>query len=1145
MNDDTDDTDEWWATTSAMLFSPQDRAELISASSGGNTADFNDPAVDGAQQIDGQGQFDVREGIDDQSAGPLDERATEWFAAPGEDDWQPADSLPRRHHHVTAVLVAHDGATWLPAVLTTLAGQVRPPDAVVGVDTGSTDNSLTLLRASLGVDRVVQAPRTDGFGQAATAGLQHVGRVVVAASDEPAGELVQWVWLLHDDGAPDSSCLEALLNTADDNPSAAVLGPKILGWHDRRLLLEVGVSITGAGRRFTGLERREHDQGQHDGVRDVLAVSSAGMLVRREVWDRLGGFDVELPLFRDDLDFCWRAHRAGVRVIVATDAVLHHREASAHGRRDTDVAPRPHRADREAAVHVLLSHATILAGPFIALRLVLGSAMRSIAYLLGKDVAAARDEIVAVLDVALHPSRLKGSRHRGQATATEPASVAAHLRPRLAWQLRQGIEAAAGIATTSGTSLPNASVSALESGPSDDDAAYLAPQSTGRLRRLLMRPATVMAAALAMYAFAVTWQVWWGDGTLQGGALLPSPGGAGDLWSQYSQAWHDVGPGSSVAAAPYLMVIYPLAVLLLGKAWLAVNVLLLLAIPIAGWAVYFTLRGVVQSTAIRVWAGVAYALLPAMTGAVSAGRIGTTMAAILLPFVVRSCVRLVRRQGTFRRAAGTALLLTGLVACVPALWVIALILATVVTIAALRSSGRESIWMIRRMWFALLVPLVLLWPWTGRLFAHPVLLLFEPGVSGGSLADPDVTSLDVLLLHPGGPGMTPVLLSIGLVLAGFLAFMRRDRLTVVSAAWLVGLLGLLLAVLQTVVLVVPPGSSTVVRPWPGPATLVFGLALIGAAAYAADGLRARLSRVAFNLMQPVGAVVAVLAVAAPLLTAVLWAPGATDGLTKAPISAVPAFVAADAVSSQAPRTIVLREDDKGRVVYSMINAIGPELGDADVAPPADVWTPIDPLIADLASGRGGDEVAGLAAYGIRYILLASGTSASLIPILDGEPGLRRLSSASGEVLWRISGMTSRARIVSGAEETSIGVANGADLTAAPYLDQRLPDGTGARALVIGADADAGWRGVSVDQVTGELTSLSSVAASGMSSWSQSFQAPEGSDQVIVQFDQGSRTRWLWLQLIVLLVLVVLALPSRTIVELDPDVDAVDAGEIAS
>ncbi len=86
------------------------------------------------------------------------------------------------------------------------------------------------------------------------------------------------------------------------------------------MILEAGVTIDTAGRRITGVEPREVDQGQHDGDRDALAVGSAGMLVRRDVWDAVGGFDTDMALFREDVDFCWRVHAAGYRVRVITDA---------------------------------------------------------------------------------------------------------------------------------------------------------------------------------------------------------------------------------------------------------------------------------------------------------------------------------------------------------------------------------------------------------------------------------------------------------------------------------------------------------------------------------------------------------------------------------------------------------------------------------------------------------------------------------------------------------------------------------------------------------------------------------------------------------------------------------------------------------
>lgn len=1096
--------DAWWESTAALLFTAEDKAALAAETDTGALP------VLGAEPV-------------------LEERSTEWFNVEESFDDDADARLPRRHHHVTAVVVSHNGAVWLPAVLTTLAAQTRPPDAAVGVDTGSTDGSAALLRSSLGADRVVEAPADFGFGRAVQEGLDHVGAVHTAPSDEPVESLVQWVWLLHDDSAPDPSCLQALLDTADDVPTAGVLGPKILGWHDRRLLLEAGFSITGSGRRFTGLERREHDQGQHDGVRDVLAVSSAGMLVRREIWELLAGFDRELPLFRDDLDFCWRAHRAGARVVVATDAVLHHREAAAHGRRDGMGRMRPHREDREAAVHVLLAHATAFAAPFVALRLFFGSVLRSIGYLLGKDLRAARDEVAAVLDIALHPSRLTGSRTLVRVTATEPASVVRHLRPSWTMQLRHGVEIVAGVLTTSNAA-PSATVSAVESGPVDDTADYLDAAGSGWIRRALLRPSVFLVAALTLFSVIATRDLWLGGGALQGGALLPVPTGAGDLWAQYTQAWHDVGPGSSVPAAPYLVLIWAVAVVLLGKAWLAVNVLLLLAIPLAGWAAYFTLRGVVRSRWLRVWAAVAYALLPAITGAMSSGRLGTAMAAILLPFVARSFVRISRAQGTFRRAAGTALLLAALISCVPAAWPIAAILAIVTSIVGLRRNRAEAVAMLRRIWFAVLAPLVLLLPWTVEFIRHPSLLLFEPGVFSETINDPTINGLDVLLLHPGGPGMTPIWITAGIVLAGFLAIMRRDRYSIVLLIWAPALLALILGVVQTVVVVAPPSMVEPIRPWPGPATLMLGFAFIAAASIAADGLQARLSRTSFNLLQPIAAIVAILAILSPIASAIVWLPQAVGLLRNAPRSAVPAFVAADAVSPQAPRTLVLDQRPDGRVRYSLINGSGPVLGDAEVAPPADVWAPIDPLVAALASGRGGDEVEGLAAYGIRYVLLAAGSSDAVIPRIDSEPGLRRLSSAGGEVLWRVAGLTSRARIVAGDEGAALELADGENPASDPYLATTLPTGAGGRELIVGAVRDDGWRAVR----TSDGGVLAPVEASAPNAWSTAFAAPDGADDVRVWFDQDGRTRWLWWQLLVLVVLVVLALPSRRVEDVDPD-----------
>ena len=325
-----------------------------------------------------------------------------------------SSSNPQGQHVVTAVIVAHDGAAWLPRIAEALLGQTRPVQRVVAVDTGSRDRSGAVLAELLGRSVVFGMDRRTGYGAAVAQALRHraANTNVPGPAGLPSGERTEWIWLLHDDSEPDSDALEQLLRGAAEARGAAVLGPKVMDWSDRRVLLETGVTIDTAGRRITGIEPREVDQGQHDGDRDVLAVGSAGLLVRRDVWDQLGGFDQAMPLLRDDVDFCWRVHAAGHRVRVITDAVVYHLEATARNRRAPSAAPRPRRMDRHNALLTLLGNLPLRpALSALAGNLVL-SALRTLFFLLAKRPRAALDEFAAVGSVLGHPLRLLAARRR-------------------------------------------------------------------------------------------------------------------------------------------------------------------------------------------------------------------------------------------------------------------------------------------------------------------------------------------------------------------------------------------------------------------------------------------------------------------------------------------------------------------------------------------------------------------------------------------------------------------------------------------------------------------------------------------------------------------------------------------------------------
>lgn len=1045
---------------------------------------------------------------------------------------------------------------WLPAVLTVLAQQTRIPDHIIGVDNGSADDCGRLLDEALGSDRVVHLPRTKslvGFGAAVNAGLE----MAPAPVDHP--EVDEWLWLLHDDSAPDPDCLAVLLAAAEEHPRAAILGPKARGWHDRRLLLEVGFTITGAGRRFTGLDPREHDQGQHDNRSEVHAVGTAGMLIRREVFAQLGGFDPALPLYRDDLDLCWRAWRAEHEVRVVPAAVVHHREASYHGRREGSTrSGLGYRLDRRAALHVLLTEAPSWRLPLTALRLAFVSLIRSLLALLGKAPRRAADEVLSAGAVIAHPGRLRVARRQVRATSVLSSHDAVgEFRPGVATLTRQAVDTLSsafagsrgereGIPVTAG---------AMESGPGDD-AMDLYDDPTGTwLRRTLARPGVLLALILVVIAGVATRALWWGEGALIGGALLPAPAGAGDLMSYYLGAWHDVGPGTTTPAPPWLALLAALAFFLLGKAPVAVTVLLLLAVPMAGLSAWWSLRGVITSGRVRAWVAVAYALLPAVLGGIATGRIGTAAAAVLLPPTARALVRVLGFQGTTmstasgRTAWWAALLLAALTAVAPMLWVvaaIAVVIAVIASIASTRqgaSGGVNLRRLVIRAAIAVLVPLALLLPWSWHVVLNPGLIFLEPGLPVPTPVG--VSGWDLLMVNPGGPGTGPIWLAAGVTVAGLLAILRAERRVAILSALTVGGLGFIAAVVMSHIRVTDPSSAGTVLGWPGPATLVWGAALLTAAGLAGDGLRQRMTDEAFGWRQPVAGIAALAALSVPILAAVWWVPaGAGDPLRRELPGVLPPFVAAEAMGPQAPRTLIVRPAPDGSVAYTLVNGAGPTLGDADVGPRAQVWEPINALVSGLVSGRGGPEVAGLAEYAVRYVIAEVESSSAIVRNLDAVPGLRRVAGDADEVLWRLTGDTARARALpagSGDAESTILPVTDID-AAAPLVDAPVP---GPGEVRIAQDFDAPWvASLSSGQPVTASPVDSGVAGVGLQRFVLPTSVPAG-DRITIAIDSSDRSRWMWLQGLVLLVVVVLALPGRrgdTDLDADSEVDPDTVGD---
>ncbi|WP_435207903.1 glycosyltransferase family 2 protein [Streptomyces sp. bgisy034] len=1042
-------------------------------------------------------------------------------------------------HVVTAVLVSHDGARWLPDVLAGLLGQERPVQFAVAADTGSADQSAQLVTDALGADRVLHLARRTGFGQAVEeanrtaplltpdeltylkrpSGWDPVTRTwrddAYDMPELPHGEPVQWLWLLHDDCAPEPDALAQLLRVVENEhelgrDDIAVIGPKLRGWYDRRQLLEVGVTIANSGRRWTGLDRREQDQGQHDHVRSVLSVSTAGMLVRRDVFEELGGFDRRLPLMRDDVDLCWRATAAGHRVLIAPEAVVRHAEASSRERRTVDCVGRtaasPHKVDKAGAVYTLLVNTRTAVLPWVLLRLVVGTVLRTLAYLVGKVPGQALDEIRGLMGTLLRPERIIAGRRRRGRPVIDKAELRALFPPPGA-TVRATVEQAAsslvGRSDPEVTSGAGRHGSAVESGPGGDDADFLEIEQFARLKRVARKPGPVLFLAL-LFASLIACRELLGGGALAGGALLPAPAESGELWSRYLDAWHPVGAGGTSTAPPYLALVAMLASTLLGSTGLAVTVLLVCSVPLAGFTAYFASRPLVESRLLRAWAAVVYAFLPAATGALAGGRIGTAVLAVLLPLIARAGIAASGlanssdARGSWRATWAYALLLTVATAFTPIIWPIALLLG--IGLLAVRRTDITAYGLRFLAQFG--APLLVLAPWSLSLL--PFGFFREAGLEYGASA---ASALDLLGASPGGPGTVSGLMLIGVVLAALAALLRSERQLGIRTAWAVALLGFLFAVLSN-------GST-----WAGPATLVYGIALLAAALLGADGARSRVAEQSFGWRQPVAALIAFTAAAGPLLVAAGWMIRGADGpLERRDPVQVPAFVAEESGSRDQARTLVLDSDSSAHVAYMLVRGSGARLGDAELAVADGENTKLDKIVANLVAGSGADQADQLGAFAVRYVLVHKGAPRDVTRVLDATPGLSRLSEQNGSALWRIDRQVSRAAVVAG---SGSGTAAGEPqpVAAGPVeIHTTVPAGSDGRVLRLADSVDDGWT------ATLDGKELTPTTVDG---WAQGFELPADGGRLDVTYDDPiGHTVWLWAQGFLALVLVVMALPGR-------------------
>ena len=938
----------------------------------------------------------------------MTEFSTAWWEAD-----ETGDSLPISvHHRVTALLANRNGKPWLLEVLHGVRQQTRPVDQLVLVDLSSDDGSEKLIALELDAIKLT-LPKDAGLGAAFAAGD------LVDPSDSPS---VDWLWLLHDDSAPRADALAELLHAADTHPGAAVIGAKIVDWHRPDHVLEVGTALTAVGTRFTGLDRGERDQGQHDVTRTVMSVSGAGMLVRRDVWRALGGFSDVLAHFRTDSEFCLRVWESGSEVVVAPRAVVRHIAATARGlRRVEGHRGDAHFIDRYAGLLVALSRTPRHWLWLRWLLVLMASVVRSGGYALMQDLVGARDEFSASIAALVSRSRVRALRG-----ASGVGSVPRRLRPTLREQLGH-VVTEVGEATERGLRL---AVDWLLPERQHVDEVGFRQAALAALKR----PGALLSLITVTAGLVLAWPNF-GEGQL----MLPNgevmPADSAGILEDYFGTWHAVGFGSVLAANP-LQALYALVAVVFGGPLSLFRWTTALALWLAAMSMHLTLRRTLRHAPTRVWLAALYGFSPPVALAAAAGDLSTIWAAVLLPPFLLVLTRLAQ---SWRWVASAALINALLLAIWPALLLWELLAA--VGFALLRRPQRQLL--VR--WLAVLLwPVGLLWPWSARVISSPAEWFEQFGVQPGSSA-----SAAGLLFGVGDLQHSPGWWwSIGLLAIAVAAVIdRRNRAqqqvvwALLVAAVAVGLFAQALAAAYEFA----PSLAVL-------SVLCVGL-LVANASSAVSFVRLKLARADFGWRQ-LGVLAMVLAVSMSPVAAFVNAARLDMSERSALGPARTPEMLRGFTEDMRLRTLLLQSGEAAQVEADLLDGRQLQFGDRALADDSN-RSRISQLVVEWLTKSAAADVNPLQQLGVGYIAVPHGDP--LGRRIAAMGGLKRLITARSEELlsvWQVVDVTGRAYLAEA--DTAPALLTLDPTTRVPRVVGELAAADQDRVLVLADRAEDGW-----------------------------------------------------------------------------------------
>ncbi len=195
---------------------------------------------------------------------------------------------------VSIIIPTYNGLKVLKKCLESLKKTDYKNLKIILVDNGSSDGTISFIKKNYPSIEIIALNKNYGFAYAVNKGIK---KAIKDGSD--------YILSLNNDVIiPNKNWIRELIKTAEKDNKIGIIGIKITSKNKRLQFLFYGLKSEG-----------ELDKGQYDFIREVPAINGVAMFIKKEVIKKVGFFDERFFYGRDDLDYGFRARKAGFKVI--------------------------------------------------------------------------------------------------------------------------------------------------------------------------------------------------------------------------------------------------------------------------------------------------------------------------------------------------------------------------------------------------------------------------------------------------------------------------------------------------------------------------------------------------------------------------------------------------------------------------------------------------------------------------------------------------------------------------------------------------------------------------------------------------------------------------------------------------------------